>query len=81
MLHGMPTWAYLYRDIVAELVSHGYRCIAPDHIGFGRSDKVTDPSWYNIARHTANMKQFIETLDLTNITIMVQDWGGPIGLS
>ncbi|MCX6533772.1 MAG: alpha/beta fold hydrolase [Actinobacteria bacterium] len=81
MLHGMPTWSYLYRTIIKELVTHGYRCIAPDHIGFGRSDKVTDPSWYNIARHTANMKQFIETLDLTNITIMVQDWGGPIGLS
>ena len=81
MMHGMPTWSYLYRDIIKQLVAHGYRCIAPDHIGFGRSDKVTDPAWYNIARHTANTKRFIESLDLRNVTIMVQDWGGPIGLA
>jgi len=77
----MPTWSYLYRDIIKQLVAHGYRCIAPDHIGFGRSDKVTDPAWYNIAQHTANTKRFIESLDLRNVTIMVQDWGGPIGLA
>ena len=63
MLHGMPTWSFLYRTIIKELVAHGYRCIAPDHIGFGRSDKVVDTSWYNIARHTKNMKQFVERLD------------------
>ena len=81
MMHGMPTWSYLYRTIIKELVAQGYRCIAPDHIGFGRSDKVVDTSWYNIARHTKNMKQFVEQLDLRNVTIMVQDWGGPIGLA
>ena len=81
MMHGMPTWSYLYRTIIKDLVAHGYRCIAPDHIGFGRSDKVVDTSWYNIARHTKNMKQFVERLDLRNVTIMVQDWGGPIGLA
>ena len=59
MMHGMPTWSYLYRTIIKELVAHGYRCIAPDHIGFGRSDKVVDASWYNIPRHTKNMKQFV----------------------
>lgn len=81
MLHGMPTWSYLYRHIIKDMSAAGYRCIAPDHIGFGRSDKVIDAAWYNIAQHTANMKSLIEKLDLNAITIMVQDWGGPIGLA
>jgi haloalkane dehalogenase len=81
MLHGMPTWGYLYRSIIPPMLAAGYRCIAPDHIGFGRSDKVTDPDWYDIARHTANLSRLIETLDLHDITIFVQDWGGPIGLA
>ena len=81
MMHGMPTWSYLYRDIIALMTAEGYRCIAPDHIGFGRSDKVTDPSWYNISRHTGNTRRLIESLDLHDVTIMVQDWGGPIGLA
>ncbi|MEZ5271713.1 MAG: alpha/beta fold hydrolase [Ilumatobacteraceae bacterium] len=81
LLHGMPTWGYLYRSIIPPLLVAGYRCIAPDHIGFGRSDKVTDPEWYTIARHTANLQRLIETLDLRNITIFVQDWGGPTGLA
>lgn len=81
MLHGMPTWSYLYRHIIKDMTAAGYRCIAPDHIGFGRSDKVTDPNWYNIAQHTANIKTLIEKLDLREITILVQDWGGPIGLA
>lgn len=81
MLHGMPTWSYLYRSIIPPMLAAGYRCIAPDHIGFGRSDKVTDPGWYDIARHTANMSRLIDALDLHDITIFVQDWGGPIGLA
>lgn len=81
MMHGMPTWSYLYRNIIKQMVAEGYRCIAPDHIGFGRSDKVTDPAWYNIARHTANARRLIEELNLHSVTIMVQDWGGPIGLA
>jgi haloalkane dehalogenase len=81
MLHGMPTWSYLYRTVIAIMAEAGYRCVAPDHIGFGRSDKVTDPSWYDIARHTANLADLIEALDLRNITLFVQDWGGPIGLA
>ena len=52
MVHGMPTWSYLYRSIIPSMLNAGFRCVAPDHIGFGRSDKVTDPSWYDIARHT-----------------------------
>jgi haloalkane dehalogenase len=81
LLHGMPTWSYLYRSIIPPMLAAGYRCIAPDHIGFGRSDKVTAPEWYDIARHTANLSRLIDTLDLHDITIFVQDWGGPIGLA
>jgi haloalkane dehalogenase len=81
LLHGMPTWSYLYRSMIPPLLAAGYRCIAPDHIGFGRSDKVTDPAWYDIARHTANLTRLIETLDLRDVTLFVQDWGGPIGLA
>ncbi|HEX2849932.1 MAG TPA: alpha/beta fold hydrolase [Acidimicrobiales bacterium] len=81
MLHGMPTWSYLYRHVIPILAGAGYRCIAPDHIGFGRSDKVTDPAWYDTARHTANLGHLIRSLDLRDITIFVQDWGGPIGLA
>ena len=46
LLHGMPTWGYLYRDMIGPLCDAGYRCVAPDHLGFGRSDKPTDPAWY-----------------------------------
>jgi len=81
MVHGMPTWSYLYRHMISCLTAAGYRCVAPDHIGFGRSDKVTDPDWYTIARHVANLRQLITELDLTNVTLVVQDWGGPIGLA
>jgi haloalkane dehalogenase len=81
MLHGMPTWSYLYRTVIATMSAAGYRCIAPDHIGFGRSDKVTDPSWYDIARHTANLTALVQALDLRDITLFVQDWGGPTGLA
>jgi haloalkane dehalogenase len=73
MVHGMPTWSYLYRHIIPILVEAGYRCVAPDHIGFGRSDKVTDPAWYDIARHTANLAYLVQQLDLHNITLMAQD--------
>ncbi len=81
MVHGMPTWSYLYRHMIATFLAAGFRCVAPDHIGFGRSDKVTDSSWYNIARHSANLRQLVESLDLSNITLVVQDWGGPTGLA
>jgi haloalkane dehalogenase len=81
MVHGMPTWSYLYRYIIPPMVAAGYRCIAPDHIGFGRSDKPTDPDWYNIAKHMDNLSELVRALDLTNITLFVQDWGGPTGLA
>ena len=79
-MHGMPTWSYLYRRMIPPLVDAGYRCIAPDYIGFGKSDKVIDDDWYSIERHSCSVTDLIKHLDLTDITIFVQDWGGPIGL-
>ncbi len=64
LLHGMPTWGYLYRTMIPLLVDAGYRCIAPDHLGFGRSDKPTDANWYSIARHTEVLTSLITALDL-----------------
>lgn len=81
LAHGMPSWSYLYRDIIPPLVAAGYRCIAPDHLGFGRSDKPTDIHWYTIARHTEVLTSLINALDLQHITLMCQDWGGPTGLA
>ncbi|MDG1125380.1 MAG: alpha/beta fold hydrolase [Pseudomonadales bacterium] len=81
LMHGMPAWSYLYRDIIPQLVEAGYRCIAPDHLGFGRSDKPTDFNWYTIARHTEVLTSLIYALDLKNITLVCQDWGGPTGLA
>lgn len=81
LMHGMPTWSFLYRDIIPPLVAAGYRCIAPDHLGFGRSDKPTDIHWYTIARHTEVLTSLIHALDLQNITLVCQDWGGPTGLA
>ncbi|MGH2817726.1 MAG: haloalkane dehalogenase [Actinomycetota bacterium] len=79
LLHGEPTWAYLYRKMIPSLSKAG-RVIAPDYIGFGRSDKVTEIGWYSYDRHVDSIVQLIDALDLTGITIVVQDWGGPIGL-
>ncbi len=80
LVHGEPTWSYLYRRMIPPLLAAGYRCVAPDHIGFGRSDKVLDDSWYVIDRHVRRLAGLIERLDLRDITMVVQDWGGPIGL-
>lgn len=80
LMHGMPTWSYLYRHMIPILVNNGFRCIAPDCIGFGKSDKVIDDDWYSIERHCRSMTDLIRHLDLNNISIFVQDWGGPIGL-
>ncbi len=81
LMHGMPTWGYLYRAMIPVYVAAGFRCIVPDHAGFGRSDKPTDPAWYSIARHTEILTSLITSLDLQNVTLHVQDWGGPIGLA
>jgi haloalkane dehalogenase len=79
LLHGEPTWAYLYRKMIPALAGSG-RVVAPDYIGFGRSDKVTDIGWYSYNRHVDSIEQLVEELDLGGITLVVQDWGGPIGL-
>ena len=81
LLHGMPTWSFLCRDVIPGLLAVGYRCIAPAHLGFGRSDKPTDPHWYTIARHTEVLTTLITGIDLTDVTLVCQDWGGPIGLA
>jgi len=81
LMHGMPTWSFLNRHIVGVLVAAGWRCVAADHIGFGRSDKPTDDSWYSISRHTAAHRALIAALDLKGVTLFCQDWGGPIGLA
>ena len=80
LVHGMPTSSHLYRFMIPPLVAAGYRCIAPDHIGFGKSDKVIDDRWYSIDKHQLALQYLIETLDLKHITVIVQDWGGPLGL-
>ena len=80
LLHGMPTSSYLYRRMIPPLAAAGYRCVAPDHIGFGKSDKVLDDGWYSIARHSDACGHLIRSLDLENVTVVGQDWGGPIGL-
>lgn len=81
LMHGMPTWSFLNRHIIAALVAEGWRCIAADHIGFGKSDKPVDDGWYSIARHTSNHRHLIEALDLQGVTLFCQDWGGPTGLA
>lgn len=79
-LHGQPSWSYLYRKMVPILVDAGYRVIAPDLVGFGKSDKPTERGDYSYANHVGWMERFIESLDLDNITLVCQDWGSLIGL-
>jgi haloalkane dehalogenase len=80
LLHGEPTWSYLYKDWIGPLVHLGYRVVAPDHLGFGRSDKPVDDGWYSIAAHRRALEALIADLDLDDISLVVQDWAGPIGL-
>jgi haloalkane dehalogenase len=80
LLHGEPSWSYLYRYMIPPLAEAGLRVIAPDLIGFGKSDKPTRKSDYSYAGHVAWVKQFVERLDLNGITLFCQDWGSLIGL-
>lgn len=80
-LHGNPSWAYLYRHMVPVFVGAGLRVVAPDLIGFGRSDKPLDPAWHGFATHRQSLLNFIETLDLKNLMLVCQDWGGIFGLT
>ncbi|MFE5286380.1 haloalkane dehalogenase [Nocardia sp. NPDC056611] len=81
LLHGEPSWSFLYRTMIPVLVKAGLRCIAPDLIGFGRSDKPADRADYTYARHVEWMREALfDQLNLTGITLVCQDWGGLIGL-
>ncbi|HST54415.1 MAG TPA: haloalkane dehalogenase [Solirubrobacteraceae bacterium] len=79
-MHGEPTWSFLWRKVIPAVRDAGFRCVAPDLAGFGRSDKPTDIDWYSYDRHTALAGGLLEELDLREATIVVHDWGGPIGL-
>jgi haloalkane dehalogenase len=78
--HGEPSWAYLYRKMVPPLVGAGHRVLCPDLAGFGRSDKPIDRRWYSFDRHVELAAGLLGSLDLAEATVVVQDWGGPIGL-
>ena len=81
LMHGEPSWSYLYRHMVPVLAEAGHRVVAPDLVGFGRSDKPTEQSDYSYARHVEWMRQLLfDRLDLRNITFFGQDWGGLVGL-
>src|SRR5215471_13940787 len=78
--HGEPTWSFLWRKVIPPVRDAGFRCVAPDYAGFGRSDKPTDLDWYSYDRHTELMAALLDELDLRAATAVVHDWGGPIGL-
>jgi haloalkane dehalogenase len=80
MLHGEPTWSFLYRKLIPILVDAGLRAVAPDLVGFGRSDKPADRSDYTYARHVRWVSTFLDVLELRDVTLVCQDWGGLIGL-
>jgi haloalkane dehalogenase len=79
LLHGEPTWSFLYRKVIPRLTPTA-RVVAPDYYGFGRSDKPVERDWYTYDRHFASIERFVGELDLRNLTVVVHDWGGPIGL-
>lgn len=79
-VHGEPTWSFLWRKVLPPVLEAGYRCVVPDHAGFGRSDKPVDVGWYSYDRHTELLVALLDELDLRGATVVVHDWGGPIGL-
>ncbi|MCR2833706.1 haloalkane dehalogenase [Parerythrobacter lacustris] len=80
MMHGEPSWSYLYRKMIGPVVEAGYRVIAPDLIGFGKSDKPTDKGAYTYAGHVAWMREWFEAMGLGNVILACQDWGSLVGL-
>jgi pimeloyl-ACP methyl ester carboxylesterase len=80
LLHGNPTWSYMYRVPIERLAAAGHRCVAVDHMGFGRSDKPPSLRSYTLARHVENLLALIDELDLREIVVVGHDWGGPIGI-
>jgi haloalkane dehalogenase len=81
LFHGSPTWSYVWRQVIPPLRSAGCRCVVPDHAGYGRSDKPLDPGWYSLQRHVELSGSLLDELDLRDVTLVVHDWGGPIGLT
>jgi pimeloyl-ACP methyl ester carboxylesterase len=81
MLHGNPTWSYMYRRPIAELSRRGHRCVAFDHLGFGRSEKPPSFSDYALEPHVDRAIAVIDQLDLREVTLVMHDWGGPIGIA
>jgi haloalkane dehalogenase len=81
LFHGSPTWSYVWRRVIPPLREAGFRCVAPDHAGYGRSDKPLDPAWYSVQRHVGLSGSLLDELDLRDVTLVVHDWGGPIGLT
>ncbi|HKN93899.1 MAG TPA: alpha/beta fold hydrolase, partial [Thermoleophilaceae bacterium] len=81
MLHGNPTWSYMYRGPIRSLSERGHRCIAFDHMGFGRSSKPPEPRRYILSTHVQNAIAVLDQLDLNDVTLVCHDWGGPIGLA
>lgn len=80
-LHGQPTWCYLYRKMIPLFTAAGLRVVAPDFLGFGRSDKPVDDALYTFSFHRGMLMRFIEALHLERVTLVVQDWGGLLGLT
>jgi len=80
LMHGQPSWSYLYRHMIPLLSQAGYRVIAPDNVGFGKSDKPVDHASHSYQMHVDVMRGFIDALDITDVTLFAQDWGGLIGL-
>jgi haloalkane dehalogenase len=80
LLHGQPTWSYLYRIVIERLVAQGLRAVAPDLVGFGRSDKPRERTAHTVPAHVEWMTRFADAVGLAQVTLVVQDWGGPIGL-
>ena len=78
--HGEPSWSFLWRKVIPPVRDAGFRCIAPDLAGFGRSDKPLDLDWYSYDRHVASLAPLLAELDIRDATAVVHDWGGPIGL-
>lgn len=79
MLHGDPTWGYLYRNFIGPLARQ-YRCIVPDHMGMGKSAVPQDRSLYRLEQHVSNLEALLLSLDVRDLTLVLHDWGGPVGL-
>ncbi|MCO5314885.1 MAG: haloalkane dehalogenase [Solirubrobacterales bacterium] len=81
LIHGEPTWGYLWRKVMGPLLEAGYRCVVPDLPGFGRSDKPVEDDWFTMDRMVGSISSLVDDLELTGTTLVCHDWGGPIGLA